>query len=88
MLMRENICPRWQQREKIYVTFRGRRVEGWIGAASDNGRRLMLEFRAVLGTYAGMMPVMWHDGIYRDWIEGELVRIEKTSGTASARCCR
>ena len=70
-------CPRWQQREKIYVTFRGRTVEGWVGLVSQNGLRLMLEFRAILDIYVCVMPVLWRDGAFRDLIEDEVVIIER-----------
>jgi hypothetical protein len=37
----------------------------------------MLEFRTVLGRYVCTMPVVGHDGEYRDLIENEFVVIER-----------
>jgi hypothetical protein len=59
------------------VTFRGRRVEAWVGIASRDGCRLVLEFRTVLGMYVWTMPVLWREGVYHDLIEGEVVVIER-----------
>ena len=70
-------CPRWQHREKVYVTFRGRRVDAWVGIASRDGQRLILEFRTILGFYVCTMPVTWRDNMYRDLIEDEEVILER-----------
>jgi hypothetical protein len=60
----------------VRITHAGRTVRGAVKLASPNGRSLMLEFDALLGGYAGMMPVLQgDDGTYRDLVKGEPVDV-------------
>lgn len=52
-------------------------VPGIVKLASPNGKSLMLQFEALLGGYAGLMPVLQRDdGSYRDLLMGKPVHIE------------
>jgi len=61
--------------DDVLIMLAGRTVEGWIIMASPNGRSLALGFHALLGGYAGMMPVLETDGVYRDLLEGREVTV-------------
>ena len=62
---------------RVKIRFKGREVEGVVVLASENGNSLALEFEALLGGYAGMMPVLdWGDG-YRDLITNSPVEVIK-----------
>jgi hypothetical protein len=63
--------------ERVVIAFEGRTVSGEVLFASSNGVSLALSFEAILGGYAGMMPVLWYDGEFRDLIKGEAVGIER-----------
>jgi len=60
--------------QPVRLTFAGRTVNACVVLASGNGHSLALEFEALLGGYAGMMPVLWDDeaGAFRDLITQEL----------------
>jgi len=67
-----------QTGDRVEIQYRGRTVEGVVKMASENGRSLFLEFEALLGGYAGSMPVLGEDdGVYRDLIVGAEVRLRK-----------
>lgn len=54
--------------DRVRVTFEGRTVDAFVLLASRNGVSLFLQFDALLGGYAGGMPVIWQDGAFRDLI--------------------
>jgi len=57
----------WKTGEAVRITYEGRTVEGTVLLASRNGTSLFLEFDALLGGYAGRMPVsVDDDGVIRD----------------------
>ena len=66
----------WMNGESGYVTYAGRCVPMRVLMASQNGRSLMIEFEALLGGYAGRMPVLW-EGQFRDLIAGLPVLLTK-----------
>jgi hypothetical protein len=53
--------------------------EGTVAIATETGRALVLESDALPSRYAGIMPVYFEDGEFRDLISGEAdaVEIEK-----------
>lgn len=62
----------------VRVTYRQRTVDATVLLASGNGKSLMLSFEALLGGYAGMMPVLWDDDAreFRGLVCGERVGVE------------
>jgi hypothetical protein len=56
----------WKTGERLRIVYRDRTVEGHVILSSPNGRSLMLGFDALLGGYAGMMPVSEEQGVFRD----------------------
>lgn len=68
----------FQTGESVTIRYRQKTAAGRVKLASDNGRSLMLEFDAMLGGYAGMMPVLWLEdrqpGFYC-LVEGEAVQV-------------
>lgn len=79
----------WKRGERVAITYMGRTVVGRVEAASAEGVALMLAFEALLGGFAGHMPVLWHEspGEYRDIILGGVVAIaegESKEGRFSA----
>jgi hypothetical protein len=71
--------PIFKKREWVRLTFESRTVKAKVVLASPNGESLMLSFDAMLGGYAGQMPVLWVDGAFRDLITSQLVTIEVPS---------
>lgn len=73
----------WRTGERVRITTGGRTVDGTVILASPNGRSLALGFEALLspmgglGGYAGMMPVMWNEGAFRDLIQGAPVALDE-----------
>ena len=69
----------WKTGEPTRITYEGRTVAGRVILASGNGRSLMLEFEALLGGYAGTMPVLWDDtgATFRDLICGLAVTLDR-----------
>lgn len=63
--------------ERVMVSLEGRTVEAEVVVVSKSGVSLGLEFEAILGGYAGMMPVRWQDGEYQDLIKGRRVEISR-----------
>lgn len=62
--------------QRVALTFGGRTVEATVVLASANGRSLFLEFEAVLGGYAGKMPVLQEEGgEYRDLVTGSVAQL-------------
>lgn len=61
---------------RVNVTFAGRTVEAEVILASFNHQSLMLRFEAVLGGFAGTMPVLWDGHCYRDIMHSEEVQLE------------
>lgn len=62
--------------DAVRIVYEGRTVRGSVKLASPNGRSLILEFEAILGGFAGMMPALMDDhGIYRDLIFGRHVGV-------------
>ncbi len=79
----------WKRGERVAITYLGRTVTGRIEVASESGISLMLAFEALLGAFAGHMPVSWHEapGEFRDIILGvtvELAEGESREGRLSA----
>ena len=66
----------WKTGDKVRITYGEQTTEGNILLASENGRALMLAFEAVLGGYAGHMPVRYERGTFRDLIQQREVLIE------------
>lgn len=54
------------------------RVKAMVVLASENEDSLMLMFDAMFDGYVGMMPVLRENGVYRDLMKGEAVKLEKT----------
>ena len=52
--------------DPIDITCEGRTVEGEIELLSENQDAMVIAFEAILGGYAGRMPVLRLDGVYRD----------------------
>jgi hypothetical protein len=66
----------WKTGDKLVLTHGERTVAATVKLASPCGRSLMLAFEALLGGYAGMMPVLRHtDGEYRDLITTSVVTL-------------
>lgn len=64
--------------ELLKVTFKGRTVRAKVTLASPNGRSLFLEFEALLGGYAGAMPLLAdEDGVFRDLVTKSVVVLAK-----------
>jgi hypothetical protein len=62
--------------DHVWLELEGRRVRAEIMMASPNERSLMVRFEALLGGYAGMMPLLKDDhGVYRDLIEQRPVEV-------------
>lgn len=62
----------------ITIEYGDRIVEGRVRLVSANQMSMMLEFETIIGSYAGMMPVLMdHNGIYRDLIYKQPVTITK-----------
>jgi hypothetical protein len=49
----------WKQGERVIVKHEGRTVEGRVLVASENGVALVVDFEAILGEHAGLMPILW-----------------------------
>src|SRR5579859_1108556 len=52
----------YQTGDRVRIRYAGRQVDGQVKLASSNGRSLFLEFEALLGGYAGGMPVIEEAG--------------------------
>ena len=50
----------------VRITYEGEAIEGRVLLASANGVSLMLEFDGVLGSFAGMMPVLYVDNEFTE----------------------
>lgn len=55
----------WKTGERVRIAYEDRMVTGSVLLASGNGKSLMLEFDALLGGYAGRMPVLWNESAGR-----------------------
>lgn len=53
------------------------RMKAMVALASENEDSLMLMFDGLFNGYAGWMPVLREDGVYRDLINLKPVTIEK-----------
>jgi hypothetical protein len=64
--------------DRVHLTFQGVTVEAMVLLASSNGRSLMLRFEALLGGYAGTMPVLYNPETkdYRDLMTSQPVGLE------------
>jgi hypothetical protein len=67
----------WKTGELCSITFAGRTVRGQVLLASPNGRSIMLEFEALLGGYAGRMPVLEEEGEFRDLVTKSVVVLKE-----------
>jgi len=65
----------WKTGESLRIVFQDSTVEGYVVLASTNGRSLMLGFETILGGYAGMMPVLEEQGVFRDLITRSTVTL-------------
>jgi hypothetical protein len=65
---------------KVMIEYEGKKVEGVVRLASRNGRSLGLAFDAMLGGYAGLMPVLEVDGVYRDLMCNKEVKVMPVTG--------
>lgn len=74
----------WKRGERVAISYLGRTVTGRVEIASQSGESLMLAFEALLGGFAGHMPVLWHEspGEYRDIIMGAVVGIDEAESKA------
>jgi hypothetical protein len=61
----------------VRIGYGGRVVDGKIALAAANGRALGLEFEAILGGFAGAMPVGWDGAAFRDILFAKVVTIER-----------
>lgn len=64
--------------DRVIVTYSGLAVDGKVLLVSPNQMSMMLTFDAILGKYAGMMPVLMDEkeGFYRDLIFKQHVGIK------------
>jgi hypothetical protein len=67
--------------DSVRVTFEGRTVDATVALASDDGHALALTFDALLGGYAGKMPVLWEDGTFYDLLTRQVVSIMTPEAT-------
>jgi hypothetical protein len=69
----------WKTNDRVRVTLGDRTVPGVVLLASPNGYSLALEFDAMLGGYAGGMPVLWdaEAGTFRGLMCGRPVRVDE-----------
>lgn len=51
----------WKKGDRVGITYLGRTVTGRVELASENGISVCLVFDALLGGYAGRMPVLWNE---------------------------
>lgn len=47
--------------ETVVISYNRKDVIGHVTFASANGRSVMLDFEARMGSYVGLMPVSWDD---------------------------
>lgn len=69
----------WKDGERLTIGYGGRTVIGQVKIASQNGQALAISFDALLGGYAGMMPVRWDEkeGVYRCLMLGAVVELRE-----------
>lgn len=71
---RHAVGPVWETTVKrgdfVWIEREGQRVQAMVVLASENQDSLMLMFDAMFQGYAGMMPLLREDGVYRDLING------------------
>ena len=60
----------------VRITFRGKTIAGEVLMASENRLSMVLAFDDYLGTYCGLMPVLWLDNTFVDLLLAEPVSIE------------
>lgn len=67
----------WKRGDRVAITYLNRTVTGRIEVASESGTTLMVAFEALLGAFAGHMPVAWNEsaGEFRDIILGAPVML-------------
>lgn len=65
----------WKTGEAVTITFGGVTVAGDVQLASANGRSLILRFEALLGGYAGTMPVLHEGGGFVDLLTHQPVEL-------------
>lgn len=68
---------KWKRGDRVSITYLNRTVTGRVEIASENGEALMLAFEALLGGFAGHMPVSWYEETseFRDIIMGATVEL-------------
>lgn len=59
----------------VNVTLDGRTVPAMVVVASGNAHSIAVMFDALLGGYAGMMPVLWVDDHYEDLVERRRIEV-------------
>jgi hypothetical protein len=67
----------WKKGEVAIIELDGEKAEGVVILAAPNAVSLALEFEAIIGGYAGMMPVLWDvgEGVYRGLVCGRPVKL-------------
>lgn len=71
-------APPWTTGEIVRVTFGGRTVTAEIVIASGNHESLAVTFEAILGGYAGMMPILWVGDHYEDLMTRSTVVLDRS----------
>lgn len=61
----------------VWIEREGQRVGAMVTLASENEDSLMVMFDALFHGYAGMMPLLRVDGVYRDLINGWEIEVER-----------
>lgn len=70
----------WKTGDRVRITYGQLTVLGTVLLASTNGRSLFLSFEALLGGYVGQMPILMdEDGVFRDLINSQPVRLEQAA---------
>lgn len=76
----------WKTGDVIWVTCKGREVEGAVVLASPNAVSLFIEMDAILDGHVGQMPIMrGDDGIYRSIVNNVEVHLRKRHAPISRR---
>jgi hypothetical protein len=68
--------------QPVRITYEGHTVQGTVELCSPNGNALFLSFEAILGVFAGTMPVTQEYGVFRDLIYKKEVRVELQTSDA------
>jgi hypothetical protein len=63
--------------DAIFIKYAGSSARGSVSLVSPDGRAMMLQFNAKLGSFMGSMPVVLHDdGVFHEVVTGSPVEVE------------